>query len=283
MKVKIAFWMLGIVAMLASCSNDDLLQETNDSDKNVVTFTATLDKSMNSRADDQSDVNRAIIAVYENADAKGMPVYNTGVSKGEDGKFTFSIPNLKAGQEYTFLFWAFNDAQDTYNTSHLKDVFIKDLPCKSEVYALATRLTPEQISQSGVQLKHAVAKISLQTIVDLTAKDVIRLHATAYRSFNVLTNTAQSTQGTGAVFVEARNSFSAGDIIGSIYLLGTEEPQTVEIEYVGRPQKKVITNVPVNPNKHVILKGNFKQVGITDANFSVSLDENWGSNETTDF
>lgn len=38
--------MLGIAAMLASCSNEDVLQETNDSAKNVVTFTVTLDEGM---------------------------------------------------------------------------------------------------------------------------------------------------------------------------------------------------------------------------------------------
>lgn len=284
MKVKIAFWVLGIAAMLASCSNEDVLQETNDSEKNVTTITATLDKNMNSRAaDDQSDVYMVSLTVTTEPDGMGAMIYYDEILKGEDGKFTFSIPNLNSGQKYSFVFFAYNTAQEFYNIASLKNVFVKELPCKREAYALATNLTPEEISQSGVQLKHAVAKISMQTTVDLTADDVIRLHATAYKHFNIFTNTARTDQEKRDVFVEARNNFKAGDIIGSIYLLGTEEPQTVQIEYVGRSSKKKITNVPVNPNKHVILKGNFKQVGITDANFSVSFDENWESNETKDF
>lgn len=284
MKVKIAFWVLGIAAMLASCSNEDMLQETNDSEKNVTTITATLDKNMNSRAaDDQSEVYRVMLTVFTEPDGMGTMIYRKEIPKGEDGKFTFSIPNLNSGQKYSFVFFAYN-VQEGYDHASWKDIFVmEELPCKKEAYALSTNLTPEEISQSGVLLKHIVAKISMQTTVDLTANDVIRLHATAYRHFNVITNTARTDKDKRDVFVEARNNFSAGDIIGSIYLLGTEEPQTVQIEYVGRPSKKMITNVPVNPNKHVILKGNFKQVGITDANFSVSLDENWGSNETKDF
>lgn len=39
----------------------------------------------------------------------------------------------------------------------------------------------------------------------------------------------------------------------------------------------------MNTNKHIILKGDYAYIGIYNAVFSVSLDENWESNETTDF
>ena len=285
MKAKRTFWMLGIAAMLASCSNEDVLQETNDSAKNVVTFTATLDEGMKTRADvpdDNAGVDRAIVEVYADAAATQKVGERVEVSKGTDGKFTFSIPNLNAGQQYTFLFWAYNSRANDFSYTDLKNIKKNYPQISSVAYSLSTTLTPEEISQSGVQLKHAVAKITMQTTVALTTSDEIWLHCPGYESFNVLTNS-----GTGASTIinfRACNNFSAGEMMRWDYLFGTEETQTLSIEYSGRPTKKVLTNVPVNPNKHIILKGDYASIGLTNANFSVTLDEDWGTGSgTTDF
>ena len=164
----------------------------------------------------------------------------------------------------------------------LKNVRTRSWSISNVAYSLATTLTPEEISQSGVQLKHAVAKITMQTTVALTTSDEIWLHCPGYESFNVLTNS-----GTGASTIinfRACNNFSAGEMMRWDYLFGTEETQTLSIEYSGRPTKKVLTNVPVNPNKHIILKGDYASIGLTNANFSVTLDEDWGTGSgTTDF
>lgn len=285
MKAKRTFWMLGIAAMLASCSNEDVLQETNDSAKNVVTFTATLDEGMKTRADvpdDNAGVDRAIVEVYADATATQKVGERVEVSKGTDGKFTFSIPNLNAGQQYTFLFWAYNSRANDFSYTDLKNIKKNYPQISSVAYSLSTTLTPEEISQSGVQLKHAVAKITMQTTVALTTSDEIWLHCPGYESFNVLTNS-----GTGASTIinfRACNNFSAGEMMRWDYLFGTEETQTLSIEYSGRQTKKVLTNVPVNPNKHIILKGDYASIGLTNANFSVTLDEDWGTGSgTTDF
>ena len=285
MKAKRTFWMLGIAAMLASCSNEDVLQETNDSAKNVVTFTATLDEGMKTRADvpdDNAGVDRAIVEVYADATATQKVGERVEVSKGTDGKFTFSIPNLNAGQQYTFLFWAYNSRANDFSYTDLKNIKKNYPQISSVAYSLSTTLTPEEVSQSGVQLKHAVAKITMQTTVALTTSDEIWLHCPGYESFNVLTNS-----GTGASTIinfRACNNFSAGEMMRWDYLFGTEETQTLSIEYSGRLTKKVLTNVPVNPNKHIILKGDYASIGLTNANFSVTLDEDWGTGSgTTDF
>ena len=285
MKAKRTFWMLGIAAMLASCSNEDVLQETNDSAKNVVTFTATLDEGMKTRADvpdDNAGVDRAIVEVYADATATQKVGERVEVSKGTDGKFTFSIPNLNAGQQYTFLFWAYNSRANDFSYTDLKNIKKNYPQISSVAYSLSTTLTPEEISQSGVQLKHAVAKITMQTTVALTTSDEIWLHCPGYESFNVLTNS-----GTGASTIinfRACYNFSAGEMMRWDYLFGTEETQTLSIEYSGRPTQKVLTNVPVNPNKHIILKGDYASIGLTNANFSVTLDEDWGTGSgTTDF
>ncbi len=282
MKAKRTFLMLGIAAMLASCSSDDALQETNDSADNVVTFTATLDDGMKTRAvgedDDNASVNAAIVEVYSDADAT-QKVARVKVDKGTDGKFTFSIPDLNAGQKYTFLFWAYNDMTGTYDANDLKNVTLQ-VPFSQDVaYSLATTLTPEEISQQGVQLKHAVAKVTMQTTTDLTTSDEIFLYCPMYRSFNVLTNSATGTPDTNTYIRFGDNNRSAGETMRSDYVFGTDETQTVSIQYGTRPTRKVITNVPLNPNKHVILKGDYTQIGLSSANFSVTLDTSWSGQD----
>lgn len=283
MKAKRTILMLGIAAMLASCSNDDGLQETNESAKNVVTFTATLDDRMKTRAigdDDNSAVDCAIVEVYSDSDAKQKVGESVKVYKGTDGKFTFVIPNLIARKEYTFLFFAWCHS-DHYNVNDLKNVTFDTSGLGFCVaYSLATTLTPEEISQQGVQLKHATAKVTMQTTTALTASDEIFLYCPIYKSFNVLTNSATGTPDTETYMRVAGKRWNAGGYIRSEYVFGTNETQTVSIKYGDRPTRKVITNVPFNPNKHVIIKGDFKQIGLTDANISVTFDENWGDGAT---
>lgn len=279
-----AFWVIGIAAMLASCSNEDVLQETNDSEKNVTTFTATLDNGMKTRADDpdnNANITRAIVQVYSDSDDTQKVGERVEVTKGADGKFTFSIPGLHQGQEYTFLFWADDPIDNQFDVSDLKNVKQNNQHIASVAYSLATALTPEQISQAGVQLKHAVAKISMTTTGALTTNDRLRLHYPCYKTFNVLTGSATGTSASD--YYEICNAYSAGDVICTAYVFGTEATQTLSIESVGRPIKETLTNVPMNPNKHIILKGNYARIGLYDAMFSVSLDEDWGSNETKDF
>lgn len=294
MKVKAYLSMLGIAAMLASCSSEDMLQTDNNSGKNTVTFTATLDEGMITRAtgdDDNSKITRAIVEVYEDANATTMVGERVEGIKGENG-FTFTIPDLVAGKKYTFLFWAddwaksnYNDNYiGTYNADNLKSITQEYAEC-TLAYSLATTLTPEEISQKGVQLKHAVAKISLQTTAALEggANGTLSVTLPEYSAFNVLTNSATGTLTNKSY--SGQPSAEAGDIVYSWYLFGIQEVQseTVTLQYAGRPVTQDFTNLPLNPNKHVILKGDVSKIGLTDANFTATLDESWEEEKTLEF
>lgn len=279
MNVKKSIWMLGIAALLASCSSEDVPQTPQENVK-TTTFTVSLDQAMNSRAA-TDDINRAIVEVYSDAEAT-QKEHRIVVNKGADGKFTFSVPNLISGKKYTFLFWADDStAANGFGFLNLKNVGLENA-VGTDAYSLATTLTPEEISQSGVVLKHALCKITIQTTVDLTTADEIKIHYPRYQTFNVLTNSANETPTTTAI-TASYGTYSAGDVIQNMYVFGTQEPQTISFEYVGRPTHKVLTNVPINPNKHIVIKGDFKNIGLTNANFSISFDENWESSQTTDF
>lgn len=277
MNVKKSIWMLGIAALLASCSSEDVPQTPQENVK-TTTFTVSLDQAMNSRAA-SDDIQRAIVEVFSDS-AATQKEHRIEVNKGADGKFTFSVPNLISGKKYTFLFWADCAKAIGFSVGNLKEV---ELPkgSGSDAYSLATTLTPEEISQSGVVLKHAICKITLQTTVDLTADDEIWIHYPRYKAFNVLTNSVNETP-TSDYFTSGKFTHSAGDVIRTLYVFAAQEPQTISLEHVGRPTHKVLTNVPINPNKHIVIKGDFKNIGLTNANFSISFDENWESTQTKD-
>ena len=299
MRKNISIWMLGIAAVLASCSSEDMLQTDNNNDKNTVTFTATLDDGMITRAtgdDDNSKITRAIVEVYEDAGAYTMVGERVEGIKGENG-FTFTIPDLVAGKKYTFLFWAddwakssYNDNYiGTYNADNLKSITQEYATC-TLAYSLATTLTPEEISQNGVQLKHAVTKITLQITADVEPGTNIYMKLPQYRAFNVLTNSATGDFKEVSYLAQAPTTgsttgFAAGDIIISQYLLGIGEVQQekVTLLYGDRSVGQEFTNLPLNPNKHIILKGDVTKIGLTDANFTATLDESWEEEKTTEF
>lgn len=275
MKVKSYLSMLGIAAMLASCSNEDVLQGTNDSGNNTVTITATLDEGMLTRAtgdDNNESITRAIVRVYEDADATvqvGEQVTGTPVTGG----FTFTIPDLVSGKEYTFLFWA--DDNSSYDITDLTAVSISSDPTLA--YSLATAQTPEQISQDGVELKHAVSKISLRTTNAVDAGKNITLSVPTYTTFNILENKATGDLRTNNVTSTQNEAVEANATVASVYVLGTDEaqPEKVTVQYDSRPTMLEYTNLPINPNKHIVIQGNVNEIGITDANFTATLDESW--------
>lgn len=122
MNKKIAFWMLGFATMLASCSQDEVLQ-SNDK-QSTVTITAQLDNGIKTRASyaEDDEVQRCILEVQEvNGEEKGE-IYE-GVA-GADNTYTFNL-TLKDGQKYDFLFWADDNA--SYDTeSGLASIAVKE-------------------------------------------------------------------------------------------------------------------------------------------------------------
>lgn len=275
MKKNLSLWMLGIAAMLASCSNEDVLQTDNNSGRNTVTITAALDEGMITRAtgdDDNSIITRAIVRVYEDVDATaqvGEQVNGVPVTGG----FTFTIPDLISGKEYTFLFWA--DDNSSYDITDLTAVTTSSDPTLA--YSLTTTQTPEQISQDGVELKHAVSKISLRTTEAVEAGKNITLSVPTYTTFNILKNASTGDLRTTNVTSTQNEAVDAYATVASVYVLGTDEAQSekVTVQYDSRLTMLEFTNLPINPNKHIVIQGNVNEIGITDAYFTATLDESW--------
>lgn len=111
MKKSLSFWMLGIAAMLASCSqNEDLLQGTESNGNNAVTFTVTLDGGMKTCAYTEAPgldkMQLTGFLVEEPADETASPVVSaiTGITGDGANGYSATISDLNEEKSYQLVF-----------------------------------------------------------------------------------------------------------------------------------------------------------------------------------
>lgn len=163
MNKRINLWMLGITAMLASCSQNELTDIGTGREATAV-FTVSMDGRVNTRATDATDETpaRCLMEVY-NADGvlQGDKQYEGTLT---NGKFTFTTERLEKEQEYTFVFWA-DEGEDAYTATDLTAVTPGTAP--GIAFSGKVELAPDG-TNTDVTLTHAVAKLVLNQSMSLT-------------------------------------------------------------------------------------------------------------------
>ena len=135
MNKKATVLMLATAALLASCSQDDALQNTVNNNEGLkpMTITASLPTDgMQTRAADDAAAARCYVQIL---DGNGFPLEdgNSDVKEmtpGTDGSFTTMV-YLKEGATYDFLFWADTEAAGTgvERGRHRRDIKPCRFPC----------------------------------------------------------------------------------------------------------------------------------------------------------
>jgi len=114
MKTKLLFVMFVAIGMMlaTSCSNDEQVVQSGDEVK--VTFSLGLESSMNTRAiSDGTGINQLYYAIFDSENTKVASTENQEVDN-----FPHNQPiTLVKGQEYTAVFWAWNNNCDAYTIS----------------------------------------------------------------------------------------------------------------------------------------------------------------------
>ena len=285
MKRTISILMLGIAVMLASCSQDEDTLQTN-AKEGTMTFTATLDGSMNLRAmktrsvTDPTDetVTRAVLEIYDNQNTMvGSRI--AGTINGDNITFT---ANLEEGATYTCLFWA-DGGEGAYNIADLTAITRGATPsiayyAKKEITASST---PE-----NVILTHAVSKVVLHETGTLAVGDKVGVSFTLPEySFDVTDGSC--TAGTNETISGSFDiaSTTTGQV-GWLYVFAPStgaDLTTVTLSYIangGSEKTKEISNVPLKPNHRTVLKGEFAKIGVFTQGFNVTLDKNWEEDNT---
>ena len=274
------FPMLAAAVLLASCSQDEVLTGAGQDGLVRVTLSAAATDGVQTRATSTDDdpLDRCLIQILEKEkDAtewtKGAV---QGMTPGTDGTYTLTGVMLSPDKEYTFLFWA-DGGESHYAATDLTAVTMA-ASAQAAGIAYQTKVVWDGSENVEAELTHAVTKVSLNstTAVPSTTTVAVTIPKT-YSSFNVLEGTVSGEATTGYTH-SGSGTGAVGDQF-SFYALVDDETQTLTLNAGGRNVS--IANVPLGPDKHVILEGDVAAAGWTTVSFSVSAAKDWGEETPT--
>ena len=280
------FAVLAAAVLLASCSQDEVMTASPDG-LVPVTLSAAVGDGVQTRTATEGEAKRCVIQILEKngdgwSDAIGLGLEKNPIDVEPDvnnpAQFTLTDVLLNPDKEYTFLFWADED-KGFYDASNLKNV--KIVNGNATNIAWQGKATWDKTGSSiTAELTHAVAKVTLQSTAAVeSGRKFVLSNLTEYNGFDVLAGTANGEIVTSGH--EGTGTGASGDLL-SFYALVTDENQELKLTSGEGGGVVSISNVPLAPNTHVILKGNVQDAGWTTVNFTTSVDEIWSNDENVD-
>lgn len=279
MKQKIPTLMLGIASMLASCSqNDEVLQSDNNTGKlQTVTITATLEDGMTTRAtpntsETDATVTRCFMEVVEN----GTTIERQSVEGS--GSFSFST-YLEPRGNYTFYFWA--DGGSSYYTVNggLDNITLPDGTAPSIAYRGETSWKNGNSTNMDVMLTHAVAKVSLRTTTTIYQAQTVSMTVPSYTVYNARTGSTTGENPTDFDYTfsgDVPGTSEESGFVCSAYSLVPTGGTTwdIDLRYASQPERTQ-TSVPVAPNQNTSLVGDLYHLGLQNLTFTVDTESKW--------
>lgn len=283
MKVKLTTLMLAAAALLASCSQDDGLQQNTVNTEGLVpvTLSASIDNGLQTRAvsaTEDETATRAYLEILVQNDqgawgkATGdLAGVHTMVANGSS--FTLSGIYLDPAEDYRFLFWA--DNATAAAPTNLESVAYTD---GSIAFAACVDWGSEKSNTVSATLKHVVAKMTLKTTTDIDDSKPVHVEIPAtYTAYNVSTGAV-----TGAATEDKQFEITTpaeitgtpeGTEVFSFYTLVDEGTQALTVYHDGYELQ--VANVPLAPNKHTVLVGDVRYIGWEETTFTAGFDESW--------
>ena len=286
MKKTMTTTLFGLCLLLAACSRDDMPNNANhDGVMRQVALSVTLPEGMTTRAgtDDGTDPapTRCYVQMLASNGDKLPDDFSTvqQMTPNADGSFGLTVM-LNPDDEYDFLFWADNDAdaaapEDLHNVPYTAD---------GKTIAFAARAEDQRYSQSGieVELKHVVTRVSVATTVatDIDATHTLEVSVPrCYTAYNV--GTMQPLTGSGRTDFAYSGFKTAGadEPMGHFYLIGNSQTATLTLQYTanGITNTAEASNVPLNPDYHITLKGAVPNIGLADVTITATVTTDWGT------
>lgn len=253
MKKRISL-MLGIAAMLASCSqNEELFTDNGNNTTQQVTFTLATDGQPKTRATVEG--LRYVVAVYDETGTTEVEPETTF----DSNSFSIMLPP----GTYTCLFWA-DYGSTNYDAADLKSV--KDLKsteadANAEAFYASQSVTVSDGKVVNVTLNRAVAKVILRETDVLEAGSMTVTYSRPL-NFNVSDGTAtgeESDTKTLAIENEIQGSTTSPTEIGSFYVLASADEANLDkfIAKYNEEAEKTISNVPVQANYQTYITGKY--------------------------
>ncbi len=288
------FAMLAAAALLASCSQDEVMTDTGHDGLVPVTLSAAVGDGVQTRtidADNDEDPTRCYVQAFTTNDNGTTLTSALGdlarpLDMGDPtAEGTFSLANvyLNPNETYVFLYWA-DDAEEPYDElTDLRNVYYNidriAWAKRSEIW----KYQESEPAEITADLQHVVAKVTLKTTTNVEADSKITVTVpTTYTAYNVAAGDVnQDAKANNTSFerpVRSTTGTTDGAEVFSFYALVKDETQNITL--ANGTNSQPVSNVPLSPNMHTTLVGDVRNLGLTDVTFTASIDGKWDDTET---
>lgn len=280
MRKNISIWMLGIAAMLASCSQEEILQDAT-SHKNVTTITATVSDGMKTRATPASDeelaaIHRCKLVVYAEGETTN-PVAEQTVREQSNNSFTFTL-DLDEGN-YDFYCWA--DDGTSYNLDNgLGSITVATTTGNKPGIAHEGKVLAQKSGEPvTIPLQHAVAKVVLQTTADITADKPASVTVQTHTGYSVfdekVTASTSSITETKAIATTGATEANPTEVLSFYVLVDKDEEPQASVTVAYGDDKIKVANVPIKADCRIVLKGDLTSLAYPETTVTATLDTDW--------
>lgn len=264
--------MLGIAAMLASCSqNEELFTDKGNNTVQQMTFTLATDEKPQTRA--ATDGLRYVVAVYDETGKTEVKQETTF----ENNCFTI----LLHPGTYKCLFWADHGSKnyDATDLTSVKDLKSTKADANAEAFYASQSVTVSNGNHVNVTLNRAVAKVILRETDELETGSVTVTYSRP-TSFNVAdgkTTGTESDTKTLSIKKEIQGTTDSPVEIGSFYVLASADEANLDnfITQHNEEEKKTISNVPVQANYQTYITG--KYGAKVNQQFLIDVNTTWST------
>ncbi len=272
--IKKVFLMLGIAAMLASCSqNEELFTDKGNNTVQQVTFTLATDEKPQTRA--TVDGLRYVVAVYDEAGTTEVKQETTF----ENNSFTILLPP----GTYKCLFWADHGSTnyDAADLTSVKDLKSTEADANAEAFYASQSVKVSNGNQVNVMLNRAVAKVILRE-TDVLEPGSMTVTYSRPSSFNVADGTTTGTESdtkTLSIENEIHGTTDSPVEIGSFYVLASANEANLDnfITQYNEEEEKTISNVPVQANYQTYITG--KYGAKVNQQFLIDVNTTWSTSD----
>lgn len=265
--------MLGIAAMLASCSqNEELFSDKENNTVQQVTFTLATDEKPQTRA--TTDGLRYVVAVYDEAGTTEVKQETTF----ENNSFTILLPP----GTYKCLFWADYGSTnyDATDLTSVKELKSTEADANAEAFYANQSVKVSNGNQVNVTLNRAVAKVILRE-TDVLEPGSMTVTYSRPLSFNVADGTTTGTESdtkTLSIANEIQGTTDSPVEIGSFYVLASADEANLD-NFITKynEEEKTISNVPVQANYQTYITG--KYGAKVNQQFLIDVNTTWSTSD----
>lgn len=272
---KISLWMLGIAAMLTSCSqNEELLQDGTDNGLSTVSITAQVEDGVKTRATHADDdaITRCILQVREVGSNSTGTSY-TGMAQA-NGSYKFTL-SLKKGVKYDFLFWA---DDESYTATNLTAITLTDSK-KPGIAYFGSILNTELTSVMTVSLTHAVAKVTVKTTGTLPTGKNVEVNIPTYTTFDVKAGDVTGTSTAQGFTAEYTTGITNYEVY-SFYVLAPKKGDLAPTTIISCDgENTTLSNVPLQMNYRTVISGDIANINKVVGDITATVVSDWAGDK----